>query len=295
MSVFEDKVGVTIVLFFCCTIKACPYSHCDIPFNNFCEGKSCRMKPDCSMYECYCDETSTHLDCMIVGTNVVPDGNTTTPSLTTTIASNTTIDQNGCPDDFPCIHGFCNRTGADNNVLVCICEPGYYGTDCSEIFCPVDPCLLNVCPGQNCETLQNCSYVCYCDDNTTSCVNNITSTTASVSVQTTSVSVHTTSVSVLPVEHNPCYDNFTRRPESERACVHGMCEYGRCVVELSFNCRCDKGADGIFCQYRCCLDCGPHGTCKNSSSLGAYCNCHTNYTGDKCETMKTSNLTIQCK
>ena len=277
-----NTVTILFISVFLCfyDVEGCS-NVCDFLSNFLCPGKSCRMNSDCTLHECFCDGTSTHADCVNSAVNSTTKISTTSNEQTTVTSSlNTTVVQSGCPVDFPCVHGYCNTTSSETNMFACVCKNGFNGTACNESVCPIDPCTLNTCsPGQTCKQTENCSHICVCDDGILSCSNSDTSSTPT-----------TPTIPASPSEHNPCFANFIIRPESERRCPNGMlCQYGYCVMGSSFGCHCDKGADGILCQHQCCRDCGQNGNCKYTSTLGEYCNCYSNYTGDWCEESITNS------
>lgn len=217
-----------LVLFtWCNMIYACFINMCDIPGSDFCNGRRCRTTSDCQI-ECFCDVTPTYSRL--------------------------------------CLNGFCDVT--DNNDTVCVCDEGFRGPNCSEFVCPENenPCdMIGTCPGQNCRMLPDCSFECYCDDYSTSCViNPIIGTTQSSRL---------------------CKNNYVHRNVSERTCGSNVtCQYGRCVMENSIAiCLCDEGAWGPQCEHECCLECGLHGECRIHEQLGEYCHCFGNYTGDQCD------------
>ena len=236
--VIKSFLQLLLIFMRCNMVDACPFNLCELPGNKFCEGRQCRMTSDCHEVECYCDQTSTHSSCF----------NTTT--------------------DCPCVNGYCDVT--DNNETICVCDEGFGGLNCSETVCPeeINPCeFADVCPGQDCRELPDCSFECYCDINSTSCG--------------TSPPTETTETP----GHNPCNSNFVYRNVIERTCGSNLtCEYGWCLNENSTTvCLCDEGAWGPLCQHECCLDCGLHGECRIHEQIGEYCHCFGNYTGDQCD------------
>ena len=164
----------------------------------------------------------------------------------------------------PCVNGYCDVTD------ICICDEGFRGPNCSEWACSgnENPCyIIGTCPGQDCRMLPNCSFECYCDVNSTSCVTSPLNGTTE-----------------LP-GYSLCNNNYVYRNTSERTCGSNVtCQYGQCVIEnATAICLCDEGASGSLCEHKCCLECGLHGECRIHEQLGEYCHCFGNYTGDRCD------------
>jgi hypothetical protein len=119
-----------------------------------------------------------------------------------------------------------------------------------------------------------------------------TTTTELPDIETTSVfsDVIPTSEEVQEESENDvCSDNYKKRPLSERMCTPGLvCTYGSCSSDhkgsyIAFDCSCDKGASGLLCENKCCLDCGNHGHCAIFADGKPYCRCRKGYFGDSCE------------
>lgn len=86
-----------------------------------------------------------------------------------------------------------------------------------------------------------------------------------------------------------CSSKYLLRPVFERVCRFGMrCVYGTCSSEshgsyIAFECKCDSGARGLFCEDRCCLDCGDNGKCDIDPEGTPFCFCKPGYEGERCE------------
>ena len=86
-----------------------------------------------------------------------------------------------------------------------------------------------------------------------------------------------------------CSENYTPRSIEERACTTGLlCRFGTCSIEhrdtfIAYTCHCDKGAVGIFCEHKCCLDCGDHGSCHLFPNGTQFCNCKPDFGGERCQ------------
>ncbi|XP_045160174.2 uncharacterized protein LOC123525300 [Mercenaria mercenaria] len=91
------------------------------------------------------------------------------------------------------------------------------------------------------------------------------------------------------LESGVCSDSYKISPLSERMCTPGLvCKYGTCSSEhkgtyIAFDCSCDKGASGLLCEHKCCLDCGNNGRCDIFADGKPYCRCRRGYSGDNCE------------
>ena len=90
-----------------------------------------------------------------------------------------------------------------------------------------------------------------------------------------------------------CDNNYIPRTLTERTCTLGLlCRFGTCTVDhqdtyIAYTCHCDKGAVGIFCEHKCCLDCGTHGSCHLFHNGTQFCNCHMGYHDKRCQEKQT--------
>lgn len=95
---------------------------------------------------------------------------------------------------------------------------------------------------------------------------------------------------------NVCSDNYQTRPLSERMCTPGLvCTYGSCSSEhkgtyIAFECSCDKGAKGLLCDEKCCLECGANGRCERLPDGHQFCRCRRGYYGNTCEHSQSDSL-----
>lgn len=108
-------------------------------------------------------------------------------------------------------------------------------------------------------------------------------------VQTVTESLTTTTLDSYYNSTDVCSDRYRTRSESERNCKGGwQCTFGVCVVheDNSVECECDHGAIGTHCTQKCCRDCSGNGDCFLDLNDTEWCNCHYNYTGSNCETLK---------
>ncbi|KAH3695067.1 hypothetical protein DPMN_082518 [Dreissena polymorpha] len=86
-----------------------------------------------------------------------------------------------------------------------------------------------------------------------------------------------------------CSSSYQQRPDDDRKCQFGFrCMYGTCSSDssskqITFQCKCDPGAMGIFCEQKCCLNCGQNGNCDVRPNGTPFCFCRRGFTGEKCE------------
>ncbi|KAK3606134.1 hypothetical protein CHS0354_010763 [Potamilus streckersoni] len=95
---------------------------------------------------------------------------------------------------------------------------------------------------------------------------------------------------------NSCSKNYKLRPLSDRQCFPNfVCQYGECRKKrienyIHLECVCDLGVYGLFCQHRCCLDCGNNGICAiGNGETEPFCKCREGFVGWRCNIQK--NLT----
>jgi len=170
-----------------------------------------------------------------------------------------------------CIHGYCDRTRQ-----YCVCDNCWADTICDKLVCPP------AC-NEKCKVLEN-KIVCEIEDTTEEDVTksnvgttrNIYYTIDKTEIEsrptdgdtadnlvTTEDYTRTNTNSSWPDGH-VCSETYTH---SSEYCNGVFCVYGKCV-QLSegnnmkrFRCECDPGADGPFCESRCCKICTT-GPCK---------------------------------
>ncbi|KAH9144466.1 hypothetical protein AeRB84_011593 [Aphanomyces euteiches] len=154
------------------------------------------------------------------------------------------------------LHGICSYGH-------CVCDDGYYGTDCSNITCPG-----SVCEYDDVKQSTTCAHCCF------------------------SGFEHTDNDTYVPnIQKLPCSGNITRysngicdgfgqcicRPPfigadcSIRDCAYNCSNHGFCSIEFpNSRCMCDPGYAGKYCQEKICLNnCSyPNGVCVNGS---CYC------------------------
>lgn len=90
-------------------------------------------------------------------------------------------------------------------------------------------------------------------------------------------------------ESDACSDKYKYRPREERHCVTGLeCKYGKCSSMnygsyIAFECKCDRGAKGLLCEQKCCLNCGTNGRCDFKPDGTPFCFCRRGFYGYRCE------------
>ena len=90
-------------------------------------------------------------------------------------------------------------------------------------------------------------------------------------------------------DHDVCSTSYKPHKLKDRNCIAGLaCQYGTCSKQdqgssLTFTCQCDKGASGLFCDSKCCLNCGKQGRCEVFSNGTEFCNCKLGFTGQFCD------------
>ena len=91
------------------------------------------------------------------------------------------------------------------------------------------------------------------------------------------------------VSQDACSSSYKLRPRDDRMCQFGFrCMYGSCssdysLKQITFQCKCDPGAMGLFCENKCCLNCGQNGQCDVKPDGTQFCFCRRGYTGQNCE------------
>lgn len=110
--------------------------------------------------------------------------------------------------------------------------------------------------------------------------------------------------------YNVCAEDATERNDEERACEKSgdmACVYGVCEETLTDYgswkgyttvCKCDLGARGTFCEFKCCLDCGENGKCDvhvDGDNVTEHCNCRQRYTGRFCEIFVPNPVSVHVK
>lgn len=97
-------------------------------------------------------------------------------------------------------------------------------------------------------------------------------------------------------ENDACSNRYKYKAIEIRSCSTGLeCEYGRCSSKfygsyVAFECTCDKGARGLLCEQKCCLDCGSNGQCDFYPDGTPFCFCRRGYYGTRCEFTFTKML-----
>ena len=233
----------------------CAFNPCSTRNFNFCgEGRRCLFDKKTCKHSCECLDDFTHDNCK-------PEAPTTTePSDDEDTGRN-------CPPGFPCKHGYCQQPPG----YKCICDDGWSG-----VFCDRDEsakCTRKCEEGTKCVILPNYTEVCV-----------------------KSQPDLTTTGSYDADSSNVCSRFYKLRNESERTCKFGMrCFYGVCndLEGGGSRCECDPGASGTLCLDKCCRDCGENGDCFLVGGEEK-CNCHYNYTGPECKSLKPTGRLL-CK
>ena len=202
-----------------------------------------------------------------------------------------------CFGNLHCVHGICRKHyGETQEFLIseCLCEPNWTGLICDQrqtIARPSrhpNPSSLDVPE----------------DDDTT---HGALKTTKSVRGEGNTPRKHVVggghkyttddpngafgkdTASTKDDNRNVCGASYELRTLEERSCIHGLlCRFGTCSSDhkgsyIAYKCHCDKGAIGIFCDHKCCLECGEHGRCELFVNGTQFCNCMLGYSGKQCQ------------
>lgn len=107
-----------------------------------------------------------------------------------------------------------------------------------------------------------------------------------------SVRLQTADLEALVVEmeeNDACSDRYKYKPLDQRTCSTGLeCEFGTCSSinygsYIAFECKCDRGAQGLLCEKKCCKNCGKNGRCDFYPDGTPFCFCKRGFYGNKCE------------
>jgi hypothetical protein len=162
-------------------------------------------------------------------------------------------------------------THGDCDYGFCVCDPGYYGVDCSNVSCPGDFCYYD-----QTTKAQECVHCCHAGYNHSD-------TDEYVDDQR---KVPCNPLIGMYGEINGVCDGFGTcqcappyigEDCSIKDCANNCSYNGWCSVEYPISrCMCHPGYYGDHCQYTACLnDCSyPNGECNITTGT---CNCHTRY------------------
>lgn len=276
------------------TSAKCLFNPCLV--ENFCgEGRRCEIDNTCK-HRCICLDNFTHDDCKRTHSTTTPsivcafnpcstpnfnfcgegrrcdfdrrtckhscvclDGFThyscrSSPTPTTESPEDEKTGR-GCPPGFPCKNGYCKQPG-----FQCVCDEGWSGVFCDKS--ESTHCTRECEDGTKCMILPDYTEVC--------------------------VRMETTTDIYGEDSTNACSSQYKFRNESERTCSNGIvCHLGICIdIDAGKSqCDCDPGATGTRCTRKCCRDCGQNGECFLNGTE-ELCNCHYDYTGPDCKTLK---------
>ncbi|CAF3778690.1 unnamed protein product [Adineta steineri] len=163
----------------------------------------------------------------------------------------------------PCINGNCTKTTTGD--FQCQCNNDYIGTRCDK----KNSCLSNPCHQGTCIVSSNCvgqicNYSCLCPNGTTG---------------------RNCEIDINPCSSIPCKNN-------------GTCIRNSNIENGVYRCNCSTGYFGKHCEYlNGCISspCQNAGTCLlNNETNIPYCQCLSNTTGSRCETIQTLCTNTTC-
>jgi len=190
----------------------------------------------------------------------------------------------------PCKNGAnCTDTGSG---YVCVCAPGFTGSDCSS---EIDQCKPNPCQNGKCSNGNN-GTVCICDAGYTGefCENDVDEC-ASNPCQNNATCVD--GENKFTCKCPPGYEGVLCDREVDN-CHSNPCKHGSCVSNPGgFVCQCPPGFTGSICDSEidnCASKPCVRGTCR-SSQTGYVCTCKPGFTGVNCDVPINECASNPCK
>lgn len=198
-----------------------------------------------------------------------------------------------CFGGFRCVHGRCQKDVGDFLISECICDPGWAGLLCDQMIVAWkfgDRAQSDVRDdGVKVTTKSLFQRVRDQDQENDALQPQYTTKPPSGVFQKRLENDDVNDV---------CRNDYQAHPVEERTCTAGlMCKFGTCITDhkgtyIAYSCDCDKGALGIFCEHKCCLDCGENGSCQRYNNGTQFCNCKMGYNGGSCQYKQTAEQTL---
>lgn len=170
---------------------------------------------------------------------------------------------NNCSNQGECYYGFC------------LCYPGFYGVDCSNISCPGDFCYYDEHTNQ--QVCQHCCQAGYNHTDNDIYLRDTPKVPCSFLTQRRDGSFGESNGICDGFGTCQCAPPFVLDDCSVRDCVENCSFRGYCSVEFPVSrCICHPGYYGEYCQYKHCLNnCTyPNGHCNHTTGL---CTCEMMY------------------